>query len=179
MKTVTVRFDPYLFDWIVSCSKQNRISISEFIRKLLYEKMAQGSIEAKLFKINRSKSCLLPYNYHHELGYIIFSAKLIEKFVLITQEQGEELRNSAFVEAKDLLNQLNINSKNKEQRFCFNLEEPMYLWLSNESSRLQVVSSYLVRNIIEDFYLQEHTNTDRKLSELQKNSIEHQINTSK
>lgn len=179
MKTVTVRFDDYLVNWIANCAQRNRISISEFIRNLLYEKMTQGQIETHAFKINKAKTYPLPPNYHNELGYIIFAAKLIEKFVLTTQEQGEELRNTAFQEAKDSLSQLNINNKNKEQRFCFTLEEPIYLWLSNESSRLQVVPSHLIRTIIEDLYLKEYMVADHQISELQKNSMEHQIITCK
>ena len=179
MKTVTVRFDDYLVNWIVSCAQRNRISISAFIRNLLYKKMIQGQIETHIFKINKTKKHLLSPNYHNELGYIIFAAKLIEKFVLTTQEQGEELRNAAFQEAKDSLSQLNLNNKNKEQRFCFTLEEAIYLWLSNESFRLQVVPSHLIRSIIEDIYLEEHMVVDHQVSELQKNSMEHQIITCK
>ncbi|MGI9214297.1 MAG: hypothetical protein ACR2HS_01120 [Gammaproteobacteria bacterium] len=175
MRTVTDRFDDYLVNWIISCAQRNRISISEFIRNLLYKKMIQVQIETHIFKINKAKKQPVSPNYHNELGYIIFAAKLIEKFVLTTQEQGEELRNAAFQEAKDSLSQLNLNNKNKEQRFCFNLEEPIYLWLSNESSRLQVVTSHLIRSIIEDIYLEEHMIVDHQVSELQKNSMEHQI----
>ena len=179
MKTISIRFNDYLANCIVSDAQRSKVSISEFIRDLLYKKMRIGQIEVNTFKINRVKKHLTSPTYHPELGYIIFAAKLVEKFILTTQEQGDELRNAAFQEAKDSLSQLNFNNKNKEQRVCFTLEEPIYLWLTSEASRLQMVLSYLVRTLIEDVYLEEHMAVDHQVSELQKNSMEHQIITCK
>lgn len=175
MRTVSVRFDDYLANWIVSCAQQNRVGISEFIRNLLYEKIAKGQIEIHALKTNIAKKQPVLPNYSTELGYIIFAAKLIEKFILTTQEQGEELRNAAFQEAKDSLSQLNINNKNKEQKFCFNLEEQIYTCLANEASRLQIVPSYLIRIVVEDAYLEDHMVVNYQVSELHKNSMEHQV----
>jgi len=179
MKTISIRFDDYLANWIVGCVQKSRVSISEFIRNLLYEKMKIGQLEINVFKINRARKHPISPNYHTELGYIIFAAKLVEKFILTIQEQGEDLRKAAFAEAKDLLSQLNLNNKNKEQRFCFTLEEPIYLWLCSEASRLQIVASQLIRTLVEDAYLEEHVIVEHQVSELQKTSMEHQVITCK
>ena len=175
MRTISVRFDDYLANWIVNCAQQSRVSISEFTRNLLYAKMAKGQFDILSLKTNRANKQPLSSNYKTELGYIIFTAKLIEKFILTSQEQGEALRNTAFEEAKESLSQLNINNKNKEQKFCFNLEEEIYTWLVNESSRLQIVSSYLIRIIIENAYLEDQETINYQVSELNKNSMENQI----
>jgi len=54
MKSISIRFNNDLANWITDCAKKAQISISEFIRNLLYEKMQQGSITLSHIKILRS-----------------------------------------------------------------------------------------------------------------------------
>ena len=174
MKTISIRFNDHLANWIMGNCQRNKITISEFIRDLLYSKMQHGQIDHKL-KINKQKY-LQPQNYRTEMGYIIFAAKLIEGLVLATQEQGAELRTVAFNETEKLLSELNLNNnKNKEQRFCFNLDDALDLWLIQEGSRLQIVASQLIRNVIESAYLEDYLATESQRIELQKVSTQHQI----
>lgn len=179
MKTISIRFNDHLANWITGNCQKDRITISEFIRDLLHGKMKHGQVDISAFKINRTCKHTGSQNYRTELGYIIFTAKLLENFILATQEQGDELRNTAFAEAKDLLSQLNLSNKNKEQRFCFTVEELIYSWLVSEASRLQLVPSQLIRAMVEDVYLDEQMIMNHQVSELQKNSMEHQIITCK
>lgn len=179
MKTISIRFNDHLANWITGNCQKDRITISEFIRDLLYGKMKHGQVDINVFKINRTSKHRGSQNYRTELGYIIFTAKLLENFILATQEQGDELRNVAFAEAKDLLSQFNLSNKNKEQRFCFTVEEIIYSWLASEASRLQVLPSQLIRAIVEDVYLEDRIVVNHQVSELQKNSMEHQIMTCK
>lgn len=174
MKTISIRFNDHLANWIMGNCQKNSITISEFIRDLLYTKMQHGQIGNKL-KINQQKD-LQPNKHRAEMGYTIFAAKLIEGFVLATQEQGVELRTVAFNETEKLLAELKLNNnKNKEQRFCFNLDEPLDLWLIQEGSRLQIVASQLIRNVIEAAYLEDYLATESQRIELQKVSTQHQI----
>ncbi len=174
MKTISIRFNDHLANWIVGNCQKNKITISEFIRDLLYSKMQHGQIDHKL-KINKQKY-MQPQNYRTEMGYIIFAAKLIEGLVLATQEQGAELRNAAFQESKDLLSQLNLNhNKNKEQQLCIVLEQELYSWLQSEAIRLQSKIIPLIRNIIEEATLQDQNNSAQPLMKIQKIAIEHQF----
>ena len=174
MKTISIRFNDHLANWIMGNCQKNKITISEFIRDLLYSKMQHGQIDHKL-KINKQKY-MQPQNYRTEMGYIIFAAKLIESLVLTTQEQGVELRNAAFQESKDLLSQLNLNhNKNKEQQLCIVLEQELYSWLQSEAVRLQSKIIPLIRNIIEEATLQDQNNSIQPLMKIQKVAIEHQF----
>ena len=174
MKSISIRFNNDLANWITDCAKKAQISISEFIRNLLYEKMQQGSIT--LSHIKNTKIGVINKNSKSKMGYIIFTAKLLEKFVLTIQEQGETLRNIAFEETENLLNQLNFNDKG--QRFCIRLEDPLFKWLSNEAARLQLKIITLMRGVIENVSMQSNSIVDVELSDpnLQKMAMEHQIN---
>jgi len=171
MKTISIRFNDHIANWIMGNCQKNKITISEFIRDLLYSKMQHGQIDHKL-KINKQKY-MQPQNYRTEMGYIIFAAKLIEGLVLATQEQGAELRNTAFQETEKLLEQLNLN--NKEQRFCISLEGILFEWLSQESVRLQLKIVPLIRMLVKDAAIVDNYVIEQKLSRLQKVAIEHQL----
>lgn len=177
MKSISIRFNHDLANWITDCAKKAQISISEFIRNLLYEKIQQGSIT--LSHIKNTRIGVINKNSKSKMGYIIFTAKLLEKFVLTIQEQGETLRNIAFEETENLLNQLNFNDKG--QRFCIRLEDPLFIWLSNEAARLQLKIITLMRVVIENASMQSNSIVDVELSDpnLQKMAMEHQINACK
>jgi len=58
MKTISIRFDDYLANWITSSAQKNRITISQAIRDVLYEKMQHGQIIISHIKINKTKRSL-------------------------------------------------------------------------------------------------------------------------
>lgn len=175
MKIVSIKFDDYLANWITNCAIKNNITVSEFIRDLLYEKMQQGAL---IFSYNKkAQQRHASQISRSEMGYIIFTAKLLEKFVLANQEQGEILRNLAFEETESLLNQLNLGSKG--QRFSIRLETLLFAWLKNEANRLQLKLIPLIRKIIEVAFSQSEANIDTKLSSIQKTAITHQIRSCK
>lgn len=174
MKTISIRFNDHLANWIMGNCQKNKITISEFIRDLLYSKMQHGQIDHKL-KIKPKYT--LPQQNRTEIGYIIFAAKLIEGLILATQTQGLELRNAAFQETENLLEQLNLN--NKEQRFCISLEKILFEWLSQESLRLQLKIVPLIRMLVKDAAIADNYVIELKLSKLQKIAIEHQLTTCK
>lgn len=174
MKTISIRFNDHLANWIMGNCQKNSITISEFIRDLLYAKMQHGQIGNNLhIKLKYTQ----PQKNRTEMGYIIFAAKLIEGLVLATQEQGVELRTAAFQETENLLEQLNLN--NKEQRFCINLEKILFEWLSQESLRLQLKIVPLIRMLVKDAAIADDDVIELKLSKLQKVAMEHQLTTCK
>jgi hypothetical protein len=176
MKTISIRFDDYLANWITSSAQKNRITISQAIRDVLYEKMQHGQIIISHIKINKTKQFVPSQHYRSEIGYIIFTAKLLEGFVLATNEHGPELKNVAFQVTENILEQLHLNNnKNKEQQFCVNLESELYNWLSQEAVRLQVRIIPLIRKIIEEMALKELNVINSPLHSTQKVGIEHQI----
>ena len=173
MKIISIIFDDYLANWISGCAQKNKISISEFIRDLLYEDMQKGSVVLNYHK-KIKKSCEFNQIHRSEMGYVIFTAKLLEKLVLTTEEQGQILRNLAFEETENLLNQMNFN--NKRQRLCINLENTLSVWLSGEATRLQLKVIPLIRKLIENTFIQNNLTTDfQELSYAQKMIIKHQI----
>jgi hypothetical protein len=113
------------------------------------------------------------------MGHIIFTAKLLEGFILATEEHGLEIRTAAFQAAENLLEQLNLNNKNKEQQFCVNLEPELYCWLSQEAVRLQLRIIPLIRKIIEEMTLKEPDVNHQHLDSKQKVGIEYQLMTYK
>ena len=177
MKIISIVFDNCLANWILSCAQKNKVSISEFIRDLLYERMHQGPVilnHHKKFKQSNRSSQI----QRSEMGYIIFTAKLLEKLVLVTKEQGEILCNLAFEETENLLNQMNFD--NKKQRLCINLEEPLLIWLNSEAARLQVKVIPLIRKLIESISIQNNLITDGpELPYAQKIAIRSQITACK
>jgi predicted DNA-binding ribbon-helix-helix protein len=177
MKTISIRFNDHLANWIMGNCQKNKITISEFIRDLLYEKMQQGSITLGDTKSTRTGA--INKNSKSRMGYIVFTAKLIEKLVLTTQPQGEILRNIAFEETENLLDQLHVNGKG--QRFCIRLEEPLFIWLNSEATRLQLKIIPLVRKVIKNVFIQSNSTVDAELSnpDLQKIAMEHQITACK
>ena len=176
MKTISIRFDDYLANWITSSAQKNRITISQAIRDVLYEKMQHGQIIIDHIKINKTKPFIPSQHYRSEIGYIIFTAKLLEEFVLATNEHGSELKNVAFQVTENMLEQLHLNNnKNKEQQFCVNIEPELYNWLSQEAIRLQVRIIPLIRKIIEEMALKELNVTNSQLHSTQRVGIEHQI----
>lgn len=174
MKTISIRFNDHLANWIMGNCQKNSITISEFIRDLLYAKMQHGQIGNNL---HIKPKYTQPQKNRTEMGYIIFAAKLIEGLVLATQEQGVELRTAAFQETENLLEQLNLN--NKEQRFCINLEKILFEWLSQESLRLQLKIVPLIRMLVKDAAIADDDVIELKLSKLQKVAMEHQLTTCK
>ena len=174
MRIISIKFDDCLANWSTSCAQKNRITISVFIRDLLYEKMQQGSVVLNYPKKPKQSSCYTQTG-RSEMGYIIFTAKLLEKFVLATQEQGEILRNLAFEETENLLAQLRFN--NKGQRFSIRLEDLLFIWLKNEAARLQLKLIPLIRKLIEISFTQSDSTIviGIQLSPIQKIAIEHQI----
>jgi len=51
MKTISIRFNDYLANCIVSDAQRSKVSISEFIRDLLYKKMRIGQMKLILLKL--------------------------------------------------------------------------------------------------------------------------------
>lgn len=179
MKIISIILDPYLANCIVGGAQKYKITISEFVRNLLHEKMQEGFIvinNKNRFKetnrysqINRS-----------EVGYIIFTAKLLEKLVLTTEEQGEVLHKLAFEETQVLLEQMKFNSK--KQRFCISLEETLFTWLTSEATRLQLKLVPLIRKLLDGVFIQNEVHNSIEtapLSTVQKISIKYQIMTYK
>jgi len=151
MITVSVRFNGYLVRWIVDCCQCNRNTISEFIRDLLYEKMRHGHLEFNRIKLHQNQ--YTTKSHRSKMGYIIFAAKLLERFVIDTQENGEEIRNQAFQETNALLTELNLdNQKNKDRQLCISLDRQLYSWLSSEAIRLKVRVAPLIRNVIKNAF---------------------------
>jgi hypothetical protein len=176
MKIISIIFDDYLANWITGCSQKNKITVSKFIRDLLYEKMQQGPVEFNYNNIKRSNK----YSQinRSEMGYIIFTAKLLEKFILANEEQGQILRNLAFEETENLLNHMNFN--NKKQRICISIENMLFTWLSSEATRLQLKVIPLIRWLIESSFMQNNLTTNvQSLSDPQKIAMKHQITSCK
>lgn len=176
MKIISIIFDDYLANWITGCAQKNKITVSKFIRDLLYEKMQQGPMEFNYNNIKRSNK----YSQinRSEMGYIIFTAKLLEKFILANEEQGQILRNLAFEETENLLNQMNFN--NKKQRICISIENILFTWLSSEATRLQLKVIPLIRWLIESSFMQNNLTTNvQSLSDPQKIAMKHQITSCK
>lgn len=172
MKIISIRINHYLANWINSCTQKNMITISEFIRDLLHENITKGI--ADLANVRKVK---LTANYQpsrREMGYIIFTAKLLEKLVLAIQKQGEILRNIAFEETENLLEQLNLNNY-QEQRFCISLEDSLFELLQQEACKLKLKVIPLIRKLVEASYIKNNINANSSLSELQKIAIKHQI----
>jgi hypothetical protein len=111
------------------------------------------------------------------MGYIIFAAKLLERFVIATQENGEEIRDQAFQETNALLAELNLdNKKNKDRQLCISLDQQLYSWLSSEAIRLKVRVTPLIRNVIESAFEISLTQQEITTPSLaQKISMEHQL----
>lgn len=172
MKMISIRFDDYVANWITSSAQKNRITISQAIKDVLYEKMQQGQVINPI-KIDKTKQLVPSQHYRSEIGYIIFTAKLLEGLVLASNEDGAELISVAFAATKNMLEQLHLNN-NKEQ-FCINLEPELYNWLSQEASRLQMRVTPLIRKIIEEISVTELTVGNCKLNLAQKVGIEHQL----
>ena len=172
MKTISIRFDDYVANWITSSAQQNRITISGVIKDILYEKMQQGQVINPI-KIDKTKQLVASQHYRSEIGYIIFTAKLLEGLVLASNEDGAELISVAFAATKNMLEQLHLNN-NKEQ-FCINLEPELYNWLSEEASRLQMRIIPLIRKIIEEMALTGLNVSNSQLNAAQKAGIEHQL----
>ncbi len=173
MKIVSIIFDDYLANWIIGSAQKNKITISKFVRDLLYQKMQQGPVE---LNYNYTIKLSSGYNQIHrnEMGYIIFTAKLLEQLILATEEKGEILRNLAFEETENLLQQMNFNTK--KQRLCVSIETMLFTWLSSESTRLQLKVIPLIRRLVESFFIQNNLMTDvQELSDLHKIAIKHQI----
>ena len=108
-----------------------------------------------------------------EVGYIIFTAKLLERFIIATEEQGEILRDLAFAETEHLLAQLHLDGKG--QRFSIRLEEQLFIWLNNEANRLNLKLVPLIRKLIEITFEQNNYTVDLGVSSLQKTAIKYQI----
>lgn len=173
MKTITIRFDDYVAAWINNSCQRNRVTISEFIRNALYEKMHQGYIVINYIK---NKQFILSPHYRTEIGYNIFTAKLLEGFIVATLETGLELRNKAFTATEELLAALKLNiSKVKGHQICVNLEQELYLWLQQEANRLQLKLAKLIRKLIEEVAIVEISVSNRQLSPAEKIGIKHQV----
>lgn len=171
MKTVSIKCDNYLINCITGIAQQNKISISAVVRDILYNKMETGQL-VKLIRVNKTMQCSRQ-NYRSELGYIIFTAKLLEALVLASYEQGEELIKAAFASTKDILEQLQVN--NHKGQFCINLEPQLYDWLSQEANRLKIRVTPLIRKIIEEMAVTELKVSNYALNVAQKAGIEHQL----
>lgn len=177
MKIISIILNDHLSNWILGCAQKNKITISEFVRNLLYEKMQQGAIAINpknRFKQNNNEVQI----NRSEIKYTIFTAKLLERLVLATEEQGEILYNLALEETKVLLEQINFNSK--KQRFCISLEEILFEWLAVEATRLQFKIVPLIRKLLEDVFMQNQINEAIELPQIsaaQKISIRYQIMT--
>lgn len=172
MKAISIRFDDYLANWITGTAQQNRLSISAVIKDLLYEKMQDGQI-IKLVTMNKASQLAVRQHYRSELGYIIFTAKLLEGLVLASNEQGAELISVAFAAAKNMLEELQLNQH--KGQFCINLEPELYNWLSQEASRLQIRVTPLIRKIVAEIAVTELKIDNYQLNAAQKIGIEHQL----
>ena len=177
MITVSVRFNGYLVRWIVDCCQCNRNTTSEFIRNLLYKKMQYGHLEFNRIKPHQNQHTTK--SYRTKIGYIIFAAKLLERFVIAIQENGEEIRDRAFQETNALLTELNLdNQKNKDRQLCISLDQQLYSWLRLEAIRLKVRVAPLIRNVIENAFESSLTQSENTIpSFAQKISMEHQLTT--
>ena len=176
MITVSVRLNDYLARWIVNSYQCNRNNTSEFIRHLLYEKMQCGHLEFNRIKTHQNQ---YTKSYRSKMWYIIFAAKLLERFVIATQENGEEIRDQAFQETETMLSELNLdNQKNKDRQLCVSLNQQLYSWLNSEAIKLKVRVAPLIRNIIENVFESSLTQTEITTPPLaQKVSMEHQLTT--
>ena len=175
MKIVSITFDDYLANWIIGSAQKNKITISKFVRDLLYQKMQQGPVELN-YKYTIKLSSGYNQIHRNEMGYIIFTAKLLEQLILATEEKGEILRNLAFEETENLLKQMNFN--NKKQRLCVSIETMLFTWLTTEAIRLQLKVIPLIRRLVESFLIQNNLMTDvQELSDLHKIAIKNQITT--
>lgn len=159
MITVSIRFNYCLVRWIIDCAHHNKISISEFIRDLLYEKIRHGELEFNRVKLDQKQPT--PPNYRSRLRDIVFAAKLVERFVITTEDNGEEMRDQAFQETKELLEVLSFSdTKNKDRQLCISLDQQLYSWMKSEAVRLKVKTASLIRNIIENAYVSAISNLD-------------------
>ena len=171
MKIISIKLENYLANWITNSAQKNDVTISEFIRDLLYEKMRQGSIVTNDTQKLKKSNFVQPNRA--EVGYIIFTAKLLEKFIIATEEQGEILRDLAFTEAEHLLSQLHLDGKS--QRFSIRLEEQLFVWLDKEAKRLHLKLVPMIRKLIEITCEQNNFVTKPEISATQKTAIEYQI----
>jgi len=176
MKIISIRINNYLATWINNCTQQHKISVSEFIRDIVYEYTQNSLID--LANIRKLKSTAIVPTNRREMGYIIFTAKLLEKFVLATQEQGEILRNVAFAETQELLTELNLNNE-QEQRLCISLEDHFFAKIQQEASRSQLKVIPFIRKLIIITYLKQYQPTKTEFCKLQKIAIKHQITACK
>lgn len=172
MKTISIRFDAYVANWITSIAQRNRVTISAVIKDMLYEKMANGEV-INLVKINKAVQEAPRQNYRSELGYIIFTAKLLEGLVLASNEQGAELINVAFAASKNMLEQLQLN--NHKGQFCINMEPELYNCLSQEASRLKIRVTPLIRRIIAEMAATELQVSNYQVNLVQRAGIEQQL----
>jgi len=172
MKTISIRFDAYVANWITSIAQRNRVTISAVIKDMLYEKMANGEV-IKLVKINKAVQEAPRQNYRSELGYIIFTAKLLEGLILASNEQGAELINVAFAASKNMLEQLPLN--NHKGQFCINMEPELYNWLSQEANRLKIRVTPLIRRIIAEMAATELQVSNYQVNLVQRAGIEQQL----
>ncbi len=172
MKKINIRFNNYLVNWILSNSQQNNISISEFVRGIIDQKMANNISLGSDFKNYPNKSTIIKEHSRTEIGYIIFTAKLLENYILSTQSQGEELRKLAFEETESLLFDLKLNKTNNNQQICISLKEGSYTWLEQEGYKLNLKVVTLVRRIIEERSSKDPVVTNLPI-ELQKISIKY------
>lgn len=171
MKIISIKLDNYLANWIANNAQKNNVTISELIRDLLYEKMRQGSIVINGTPKLKKNNFVQPNRM--EVGYIIFTAKLLEKFIVSTEEQGEILRDLAFAEAEHLLAQLHLDGKG--QRFSIRLEEELFTWLNNEANRLHLKLVPMIRKLIEITFEQDNFVVKPAMSDLQKTAMKYQI----
>ena len=165
-----------LANWITNNAQKNNVTISELIRDLLYQQMRQGSIVIN--DTHKLKKSNFAQPNRSEVAYIIFTAKLLEKFIIATEEQGEILRDLAFAETEHLLSQLHLDGKG--QRFSIRLEEQLFIWLSNEANRLHLKLIPMIRKLIEITFEQNNFSvTKPEISAVQKTGIKYQIIGSK
>jgi hypothetical protein len=175
MKTITIRCNNYLANWIVSNCQSRQITISEFVRDLLYKKMSEGKIDFVELS-NRKFGQPAIASSRTEIGYIIFAAKLLEGFVQFTHPEGSKLRRVAFDQAEELLEQLNLNnSKNKQHRFNISLDSKLYFWLRKEADTCKVMISKFIRKILEYDYSRDQKYIANQRTELHNLQINHQI----
>lgn len=163
MKIISIILNDNLSNWILGCAQKNKITISEFVRNLLYEKMQQGAIVINHKNRFKQNNNAVQIN-RSEIKYTIFTAKLLERLVLATEEQGEILYNLALEETKVLLEQINFNSK--KQRFCISLGEILFEWLATEATRLQFKIVPLIRKLLEDVFIQNQINEAIELPQI-------------
>lgn len=152
MVTVSIRFNSYLATWLVEYSCNNRISISGFITDLLLEKAQSGKLEFKRVKLKHTPQ--INPSYKHTFERIVFTAKLMEMFIIYTEVDGIEIRKQAWQETNELLEILNINdTKNKDKQLCISLDQQLHSWIKLEAIRLKVKTASLIRNIIENKFV--------------------------